>query len=219
MFIGHFGVALAAKKVAPRTSLGTLILAAQFLDFLWPVFLLAGIEHVRIAPGITKVSPLDFSDYPVTHSLLMAIFWAVFVAAIYYAVRRNPRTAWILGAAVSSHWVLDFIAHRPDLPLFPGGRVRVGLGVWNSWPATIAVEVLFFGGGLWIYLNCTRARDNVGRYGFWALIALLFFGWVSTLFAGPPPDVASLAWGGLAMVFTALWGWWADNHRTVRYSS
>ncbi len=215
MFIGHFGVALAAKKIAPKTSLGTLILAAQFLDFLWPLFLLLGIEHVRIAPGITRVSPLDFNDYPVSHSLLMAIMWAVVFTGTYYGLRRNVRSAMVVGTAVLSHWVLDFIVHRPDLQLYPGGSARVGLGLWNSWMATIAAEVLCFGAGLSMYLGCTRARDNAGRYGFWALIALLFFGWVSTLLAGAPPNVTALAWGGIAMWLTAPWGWWADRHRTV----
>jgi LexA-binding, inner membrane-associated putative hydrolase len=215
MFIGHFGVALAAKKVAPETSLGTLILAAQFLDFLWPLFLLLGIEHVRIAPGITRVSPLDFTDYPISHSLLMATLWAVVFAGIYYTLRRNAESALVVGAAVLSHWVLDFIVHRPDLQLYPGSVARVGLGLWNSWSATVAAEVLCFSVGLWIYLSCTRARDNSGRYGFWALIAFLFFGWVSTLFAGAPPNVTSLAWGGIAMWLTAPWAWWADRHRAV----
>jgi hypothetical protein len=213
MFFGHFGVALAAKRVAPKTSLGTLILAAQFLDFLWPVFLLRGIEHVRIAPGFTKVSPLDFTDYPISHSLLMAMVWAVLLGGIYYNIGRNGRSALTVGAAVLSHWILDFIVHRPDLQLRPGGEARVGLGLWNSLPATIAVEVLFFGAGLWIYLSCTRARDKIGRYGFWALIAFLFVGWVSTLFAGAPPSVDALVWGGIAMWLTAPWGWWEDWHR------
>jgi hypothetical protein len=215
MFIGHFGVAFAAKKVAPQTSLGTLILAAQFLDFLWPLFLLLGIEQVRIAPGITRVSPLDFTDYPISHSLLMATVWAVVFSGVYYAQRRSTERALVVGAAVLSHWVLDFIVHRPDLQLYPGSAVRFGLGLWNSWPATIAAEVFCFGAGLWIYLGCTRARDNSGRYGFWALAAFLFFGWVSTLFAGAPPNVTALAWGGIAMWLTAPWGRWADRHRAV----
>jgi hypothetical protein len=218
MFIGHFGVALAAKRVAPKTSLGTLILAAQFLDFLWPIFLLTGIEHVRIARGVTRMSPLDFYDYPISHSLLMAILWAVLLAGIYYGFRRNLRNALVISAAVVSHWVLDFIVHRPDLPLWPGGQARAGLGLWNSWLATIVVEILFFGAGVWIYLSCTRARDNAGRYGLWAFVAFLFLGWVSTLFAGPPPNVASLAWGGLTMSLTVPWGWWVDKHRATERS-
>jgi hypothetical protein len=216
MFIGHFGVALAAKKVARRTSLGTLILAAQFADLLWPILLLAGVEHVEIVPGITKVSPFDFTDYPFSHSLLTLFLWSLMVGGVYYGLRRYQRGAFVIGAAVISHWILDFIVHRPDLPIRPGGEARLGLGLWNSWPASITVEVLFFGVGLWIYLSSTRARDKIGRYGFWSLMALIFFGWISTLFAGAPPDVRSVAWGALTMWVTVPWAWWADKHRALR---
>ena len=214
MFIGHFGVALAAKRAAPQGSLGTFILAAEFLDLLWPILLLLGIEHVRIAPGITRVSPFDFYDYPISHSLLTVPGWSALVGIVYFVIRRYGRATWIAAAAVLSHWVLDFISHRPDLPLWPGGP-RVGLGLWNSWPASIVVEVLIFGTGLWIYVKTTRARDAVGRYGFWALIALLVAGWISSMAAGPPPSVSALAWGGSAMWLTVAWGWWVDSHRTV----
>jgi len=213
MFIGHFGVALAAKKIAPRTSLGTLILGAQFADLLWPILLLAGVEQVEIVPGITKVSPFDFINYPFSHSLLMVVVWSVVVGGIYYVLRRYQRGAFVIAAAVISHWILDFIVHRPDLPLRPGGQARLGLGLWNSWPASIAVEVLFFGSGLWIYFSSTRARDNIGRYGFWSLMAFIFLGWISSLFAGAPPDVRSVAWGALVMWITVPWAWWADKRR------
>jgi hypothetical protein len=212
MFIGHFGVAFAVKKIAPRTSLGVLILGAQFLDFLWPIFLLLGIEHVRIAPGITKVSPLDFYDYPISHSLLMAAVWSAVVGGIYYRVRRYGRGALVVGLAVLSHWVLDFIVHRPDLPLWPGGP-RVGLGLWNFWVATLCAEILIYGIGVWVYAKSTRARDAVGGYAFWGLVAFLFLGWAATLGGGPPPDVRLLAWGALAMWLIIPWGWWADRHR------
>ena len=213
MFILHFGVALAAKKIAPRTSLGTLILGAQFADLLWPILLLAGVEQVEIVPGITKVSPFDFINYPFSHSLLMVVVWSVVVGGIYYVLRRYQRGAFVIAAAVISHWILDFIVHRPDLPLRPGGQARLGLGLWNSWPASIAVEVLFFGSGLWIYFSSTRARDNIGRYGFWSLMAFIFLGWISSLFAGAPPDVRSVAWGALVMWITVPWAWWADKRR------
>jgi hypothetical protein len=116
---------------------------------------------------------------------------------------------------VLSHWVLDFLVHRPDLPLWPGG-LRVGLGLWNSWAASVALEVLFFGAGLAIYLATTTARDAIGRYAFWLLVALLFFGWVSTAFAGAPPSVNTMAWGALSMWITVPWGCWADAHRGVK---
>ena len=129
MFIGHYAVALGAKKAAPRVSLGTLLLASQFIDLLWPIFLLLGLEHVRIAPGNTVFTPLDFYDYPISHSLLAVLGWSVGFGLVYYAVRRSGRNALILGAIVLSHWVLDFISHRPDLPLIPGMETRVGLGL------------------------------------------------------------------------------------------
>jgi len=216
MFIGHFGVALAAKKVAPRTSLGTLIFAAQFLDLLWPILLLAGIEHVRIAPGITKLSHMDFTDYPISHSLGMAVVWSALVARIYYGVRRYGRGAWVVAALVLSHWVLDFVVHGPDLPLLPGGGTRVGLGLWNYWAAAVLVEALVFCAGIWIYVRTTRPSDNIGRYAFAALAAFLFLGWVATLFAGAPPSVPALAWGGMTMWITIPWAWWADRHRVVK---
>lgn len=218
VFIGHFGVALAGKRAAPKTSLGTLILAAQFLDLLWPVFLLLGIEHVEFAPGITRVSPMNFTDYPISHSLLMAVVWAVLVGVIYYGLRRDRRAAWIVAALVLSHWVLDFVVHRPDLPLWPGGQARVGLGLWNSWPEALSAEALVFGAGLWLYVSTTRPKDIVGVYGFWALMAFLLLGYVASLFAGVPPSPKALAWGALTMWLIVPWAWWADKHRELKVS-
>jgi len=214
MFIGHFGVALAAKKLTPRTSLGALFFAAQFLDLLWPIFLLVGREHVRIAPGITRMSPFDFYDYPITHSLLMAAFWSVVVGSGYYLLRRNGRAAWIIGLALLSHWVLDFLVHRPDLPLWPGSP-KVGLGLWNSWMLEILLEVAIFLIGCWLYFSVTRPRDNIGRYALWALLVFLFAAWVVSLVSGPPPNARSLAWGALSMWIFIPWAWWADRHRAA----
>jgi hypothetical protein len=123
MFIGHYGVALAAKRLAPRASLGTLILAAEFVDALWPIFLMAGIEHVRIAPGITRVSPLGFYDYPISHSLVTVIGWAAGFGIVYFALRRYASGAWVAAALVLSHWFLDALVHRPDMPVTPPGRL------------------------------------------------------------------------------------------------
>jgi len=212
MFIGHFGVGFAAKKLAPRTSLGSLFFAAQFLDLLWPVFLLVGLEHVRIAPGITRMSPFDFYDYPITHSLPTASLWSVLVGGVYYALRRSARAAWVMGLAVLSHWMLDFLVHRPDLPLWRGGP-KVGLGLWNSWMLETTLEVAIFAGGAWMYFSVTRASDSIGRYALWALLVFLFLGWVASLFAGAPPNERSMAWGGLSMWILVPWGWWVDHHR------
>jgi hypothetical protein len=214
MFIGHFGVALAAKRFAPRASLGTLIFSAQFLDLLWPILLLLGVEHVRIAPGITRASPFDFYDYPISHSLLIAAVWSLLWSGLYFVVARYRRGAWAVGLGVLSHWVLDFVVHRPDLPLWPGGP-RAGLGLWNSWPATIGAELLVFGGGLALYAGSTHSRDRVGRYAFWGLMAFLVVGWIASMAAGAPPDARSMAWGALSMWLLVPWGWWADEHREV----
>jgi hypothetical protein len=215
MFIGHFGVALAAKRLAPRTSLGLLVFAAAFLDLIWPIFLLLGFEHVRVVPGITKVQPFDFYDYPFSHSLTMTLRWALAVGLIYFLVRRYVRGAWVLAALVISHWVLDFVVHRPDLPLWPGGP-KLGLGLWNSWPGSISAELLLFGVGIYFYLRATRARDRVGAWAVWSLIALLSLGWLATLFGPPPPDTHQLAIGALAIWITVPWAAWADAHRESR---
>src|SRR5882724_6513518 len=201
MFIGHFGVALAAKRIAPQTSLALLVLAAQFLDLIWPILLLFGLEHVRVVPGITRVQPFDFYDYPFSHSLSMALRWALGVGLVYFLMRRYVRGAWVLSALVVSHWVLDFIVHRPDLPLWPGGP-KVGLGLWNSWPESISAEVLLFGAGIWLYLKATRARDRVGSWAIWTLIALLSLGWLAALFGPPPTDTHQLTLG--ALIITSM---------------
>jgi hypothetical protein len=214
MFIGHFGVALAAKRLSPRSSLGTLVFSAQFLDLLWPILLLSGVEHVRIAPGITKVQPFDFDYYPYSHSLAMVLGWAAAIGLLYYVIGRNGRGAWVVGGLVASHWVLDLLVHRPDLPLWPGGP-KYGLGLWNSWMASICTEVLLFGIGIWLYAGMTRGSDGAGRYGFWSLMLFLFLGWLGAVFGPPPANVHTLALGGLAMWIVVPWAWWADRHRQL----
>jgi hypothetical protein len=212
MFIGHFGVALAGKRLAPWTSLGLLVFAAAFLDLIWPILLLLGLEHVRVVPGITKVQPFDFYDYPFSHSLTMVLRWALAVGLIYFLLRRYVRGAWVLGTLVVSHWVLDFIVHRPDLPLWPGGP-KVGLGLWNSWAGSISAEVLLFGVGIMLYLGATRVRDRVGVWALWSLVALLSLGWLAMMFTPPPPDTHQLAIGALVIWITVPWAAWADSHR------
>lgn len=214
MFIGHYGVALAAKKFAPRTSLGTLVLAAEFIDALWPVFLLLGIEHVRIAPGATKVNPLDFYDYPFSHSLLAVVGWAAAFGLVYYAVRRYAAGAWVAAAAVLSHWFLDALVHRPDLLLAPGGQTRIGLGLWNSVAASVVAELGLFTLGLVFYSHATTARDSIGHYGLWAFSVVLVAIWASSLRGTPPPNLRVLAWMSLALWITVPWAWWVDRHRT-----
>jgi hypothetical protein len=215
MFIGHHAVAFATKKLAPRISLGTLFGATILLDLLWPILILLGIEDVRVAPGITAFTPLDFYKYPVTHSLLAVLGWSIAAAVVYWLFRKSARDAAIVGAAVLSHWIVDFIAHRPDLPLWPNGP-KVGLGLWNSVPATIAVEVTMFVIGLTLYLRATRARDRVGTIALWSLLAFLAVVYVANITSPPPPDARTIAWAGLAQWLFVPWGFWIDRRREVR---
>jgi hypothetical protein len=213
MFIGHFGVALAAKKAAPKASLGVLFLAAQFADILWPLFLLLGWEQVRIAPGITRVTPLDFVSYPYSHSLLAQMLWGAAFGAVYFAARRDVRGAIVATLCVPSHWLLDYISHRPDMPIVPNGA-RHGLGLWNSLSATLAVEITMYATGIAIYLSATRATDRAGAYALWSLLILLFVLFFGSVFGPPPPNEKVLAWSALAIWLTVPWAAWADRHRT-----
>lgn len=215
MFVGHFGVGLAAKKLAPRVSLGTLFLAAQFIDLLWPTLLLLGWERVRIAPGVTPGVPLVFEHYPISHSLLAVVGWGGLIGGLYFLIRRDRRGAIVLALAVLSHWILDLIVHVPDLPVYPGGH-QVGLGLWHSVPATLAVELAIFGAGIWLYVRATQAIDAVGRWAFVALVAFLGLVHGANLFGDPPPSVTALALVGQAQWLLVLWGYWVDRHRTVR---
>jgi hypothetical protein len=214
MFIGHTAAALAGKRAAPRTSFGILLGAAIFLDLLWPAFLLLGWEHVRIAPGNTAFTPLDFVSYPISHSLLTSLGWSVLAGGLYYAATRYGYGAWTVGCLVFSHWVLDWVTHRPDLPLWPGGP-KAGVGMWHSVPLTVIVELLMFAAGVWIYLGTTRARDSVGRWAFWGLMAFYAAVYVASSFGPPPADVRAVAWTTLSMWLLPLWAWWADAHREV----
>ena len=213
MFIGHFGIAFAAKRAAPRLSLGTAFLAAQFIDLLWPTLLLLGLETVRIAPGATVVTPFVFEHYPFSHSLLAVLVWAVLLGAGVGSARRSARLGAVVGLLVLSHWLLDAVVHAPDLPLAPGFDARVGLGLWNSLPATLAVEVPLFAIGVWLYARCTRARDRTGRLALIGLVAFLALVHASNLFGPPPSSVRDVAWIGHAQWLLVLWGYWVDAHR------
>ena len=213
MFLGHFGLAMAAKSVAPRPSLGTLVLAAQLVDGVWPIFQLLGWETVAIEPGITAVTPLDFTSYPYTHSLVAGFVWAALLSGAYYVLRLDRRGALWLAALVLSHWVLDLVAHRPDLPLWPDGP-KVGLGLWNSLPATLIVEFALFGVGAWIYATVTRARDRLGSALFWAFVIVLACIYLAAVFGPPPPSARALAMTGLLGWLFVAWAYWIDGHRT-----
>ena len=215
MFIGHFGIGFAAKLGEPKNSLGSLFLAAQFIDLLWPTLLLAGLERVQIVPGITTVTPLDFEHYPISHSLLAVIGWGLLFTVTYLMLRRYPRGAIVLGLAVVSHWLLDAIVHRPDLLLYPGAPQPIGLGLWSSVGLTVAVELPIFLAGLWLYQRTTHPVDATGRWALWGLVAFLLLIYTANLFGSPPPNVTVLAWVGQAQWLLVGWGYWVDGHRRV----
>lgn len=207
MFIGHFGLGLAAKKVAPSVSLGTLFIAVQFLDLLWPTLLLFNVEHVVIHPELGGERMLEFTDYPVSHSLLMAMVWSVAFGGIYFLVKKNMRDSVIVGLAVLSHWVLDLIVHFHDLPIFPWASPKVGLEVWANPVLTNLIEGFMFITGIVIYLRAARPRKGV----FWALMALLLLVQVSNLFSPAPGSVTALAWSAQVMWLLVGMAYWADR--------
>jgi len=200
VFIGHYGVSLAAKRYEPRLSLGWLFVAVQFLDVLFSIFVLAGVEKMRIAPGYTAVNPYDLFFMPYSHSLLGALGWSVVFAAGFgllsraAAAQRQWLAPAILAAAVFSHFVLDVPVHTPDLPLGPGpGSPKIGLGLWNHRAATTAAELaVLFTGGL-IYLRATRRRDRTATAATAIFGVILIAATVATPFMPVPPSPAAFA--------------------------
>lgn len=212
MFIGHFALAFAAKRAAPKTSLGVLFAACQLPDLIWPILLLLGWERVRIAPGDTAFSPLAFEHYPITHSLLATLAWAVAAALAYGLWSRSRVGAGVVGALVFSHWVLDWLTHRPDLPLYPGGPY-LGLGLWNSVAATLSIEIALFVVGLVIYLASTRSRGLTGNLSLATLVVVLLLIYTSNFFGPPPENPRALAWFALAGWILPFWAAWVDRYR------
>jgi hypothetical protein len=227
MFLGHLAVGFAAKPAAPRMSLAVLILATQLADTLWPVFVGLGLEVVEIDPGNTAVTPLNFISYPYSHSLLtMAIYGVAFAWIVAKGAPGRPApqsqvftgrsSIALLCGLVVSHWVLDFVTHRPDMPLYPGGGPKLGLGLWNSVAATVLVEMSMFATAVWTYLRSTRPRDGIGRWALVALIVFLVIVYAGNI-AGPPPPSVDAIWVSavIAIPILTVWAWWVDRHRAI----
>jgi hypothetical protein len=213
MVIGHFAVAFAAKRVVSRTSLGTLFVAAQLADLLWPIFLLLGWEQVQITRNVDPFLTLSFTSYPWSHSLATEIAGGVAFGALYFAVTRYALGAIVVALLVPSHWLLDLVVHTPDLPLYPSGTARLGLSLWNYPAATMIVEGAMFVVGISIYARTTQPRDRAGRYGLWALAASLVVIYLASSISPPPPTVTALAWTALIGWPLTLFPWWVDRHR------
>jgi hypothetical protein len=214
MFLGHFGLGLAGKKAAPALSLGALFLAVQWADLLFFPLALLGIEHFRIAPGATAVTPMDFYDYPISHGLVGLAIWGLVLGSGYFLFRRQRIAAVVFGLGVVSHWFLDAFVHRPDMPIL-SGPPYFGLGLWNSFPLTIAAEAAMFGLGLAIYLRTTRPLDRTGRWALWSLVAFLVVLWAASVAGPPPPSERVVEWSGIAMWLFVPWGYWIDRHRAI----
>ena len=215
MFIGHLALGFAAKRAAPRISLAVLFSAAQLADILWPVFVAIGIEQVRIVPGFTAFTPLDFVSYPYSHSLVFLIAWGLVLGIVYRSLTGNGGSVVILAGLVVSHWVLDFLTHIPDMPIYPGGS-KYGLGLWNSIPGTLIVEAAMYGAGLWVYMRATDARDGIGRWGFIGLAAFLVVVYLANIGNAPPSVPGIYIPAIIGIVLLTVWSWWADRHRTPR---
>ena len=213
VFIGHFAVGFAAKRAAPRLSLAVLFLAVALADVIWPVLVWLGIEQVRIDRGNTRFTPLDFVAYPYSHSLLFLVIWGVILGAVCAAVVHDRKMILIVTGLVVSHWMLDWITHRPDMPLYPGGA-KLGLGMWNSIPGTIGVEGILFAAGVWMYAHATRPRDAIGRRAFAVFVAFMAVVYLADIGTPPPSIMALVATAIAGTAVMLLWAWWFDRHRS-----
>jgi hypothetical protein len=215
MLVGHCAVALAGKRAEPTVSFGTLMAAAVLADLLGFVFILVGLEHWTIKPGNAGIYAVDLDSIAWSHGLLPNILWAALFAGGYFLWRRHAPAAWILFAAVLSHWVLDFVSHRADMPITPGLTARFGLGLWTSVPATLVIEGLLWVIAIAVYIRATRSIKRAGIYVFWAMIAFLTLSWVNNIAATPPAGSLTAAAIASLSFFTLLvaWAYWMDRVR------
>lgn len=216
MFLGHYALAFGAKRIAPTMSLGTLFLACQFADLLWPTLLVLDYEVVAIDPGNTVVTPLNFISYPYSHSLVALLGWSALFALAYRAIRGwHPVAIATIAALVFSHYVLDVITHRPDLPITLTGSRRLGLGLWNYPGTTLAIESALFILGTTLYMSVTRARDRIGRLGLYGLIVVVVAIYFAALYGPPPPGPSAIAAAGHLSWLFVIWAYWVDRHRVA----
>src|SRR3990172_992090 len=214
MFIGHYAVGFGLKKVVPKLSLGTLVFGATLLDILFGIFVLTGVEHARIVPGASAAAPFEFYDYPISHGAFGAAVWSFTGFLVYWLWPGKDRTqrkrpAAVLAFAIFSHYVLDVISHTPDMPLLGSGSPKLGFSLWDSLPATIAVEIALFVVGIVLYLRARRELRPAAKYGLAALILILTASFLGGSFGPPPPNMtvigAMLTAGQAAYIAFAYW--------------
>jgi hypothetical protein len=214
MFVGHYGVSFAIKSIQKPIPLWLLFIAVQFVDVLWAIFVLAGIEKVRITPGITATNPLDLYYMPYTHSLVAALLWSG-AGFIWHKVARRGASyaALLVAAAVFSHWVLDLIVHRPDLPLYDD-TLKVGFGLWNYPALALALEASLLFGGIFLYLRASKAVSPAGRFGMLVFGIFLLVAQAIVFFGAPPtsPSAAALT-ALLSYVVLAGVVYWLEKKR------
>ena len=215
MFVGHFALAFGAKKYAPQVSLGVLFLACQLADLLWPNLVLMGLERFEVDPGNTAMTPLNFLHYPYSHSLIALLVWGALFGALYSVLNRTGiKTALIIAGLVLSHWILDVVTHRPDMPIVLGDSMRIGFGLWNAPVLAVITEMSIFATGVWLYAAHTEARDRVGSIGLWALVIFMLIVYSGAVFGPPPPSIDAVIWPAQAMWLLVAWGYWVDRHRS-----
>ncbi len=217
MFLGHYGVALALKRKEPKVSLGTLFVACELVDVLWGAFLVLGWEHLRILPDENPLLVLQFYDYPITHSLVGALAWRIAAAAVYYSwptrdTSRHWQATVLVGAAVASHWLLDFVVHVPDLPIAGNDSSKLGLGLWRHLGISVALELLLLAAGVVLYVRGRSRRHPVRPVRLAVVVVLLVGMYAASLLGPPPPSVMAIGLGDIGfLLFMGLAGAWADR--------
>jgi len=208
MFIGHFALGLASKKIDKRPPLAVMFIAVQFLDLLWPVFVLFGIETFQIEVGNTMMTPLNFTSYPYSHSLLASLVWGFLFGLTFYLITKNRKGSLLLFGLVFSHWVLDFLTHRTDLPLSPFSDIKVGLGLWNFPIIESVFEIGLFVAGVALYYRSIIPKRQIA---FWTLISVLLVIHLMNIFGPPPPNVEIVAWSANLVWLFVLLAWWIES--------
>ncbi len=214
MFIGHYGISFIAKGMEKSIPLWLLFIAVQFVDVLWAILVYAGIEKVRIVPGITATNPLDLYYMPYTHSLAGALAWSIGAFLLYKFSRNSPlRAAFIIGLAVFSHWVLDLIVHIPDLALYDN-TYKMGFGLWNYPAVAFALEAVLLFGGMAFYFLKTKPISILGKIGMPVLGVLLLVLQTWVFFAAPPDSPPSAALTALVLyIVIAAGAFWLERYR------